>query len=152
MFFSEMKRKYATVVFLIIIVVGGWWLYSAIRPSAETTSFDVYKYDYYRPLSKVEFVYFNLTKDYKEGTTIAYANTDDEKYWGEYTIQLNDISKKQFLDVIKKMNPKYKITEKMNDVTLNQSMNQIKPYLEKLRETAKSSILLLYRNVCSRNI
>ncbi len=54
MFFAEIKRKYFNVIFLIILVVGGYWLYMAIRPSATTTSYDVYKYSYYRPLSKVE--------------------------------------------------------------------------------------------------
>ena len=134
MFFAEIKRKYFNVIFLIILVVGGYWLYMAIRPSATTTSYDVYKYSYYRPLSKVEFVYFNLTKDYKEGTTIAYSDISDKNYYVENTVILNDSSKKDLLYVIKKLNPNYKMTEKMNDVTIKCSMDEIKPDLKWLEE------------------
>jgi hypothetical protein len=134
MLFAEMKRKYANIVFLFVIFVGGWWLYSAIRPSATTASYDVYKYFYYKPLSKVEFTYFNLTKDYQEGTTIAYSMTDEQS-WSEYTLRLNDTTKQLFLAVIRKMNPDYKPTEKMNDVTLHVSMGEIKQDLKKDHRT-----------------
>lgn len=137
MLFSEMKRKYFNIVFLLIIIVGGWWMYSAIKPSANTVSYDIYKYSYYKPLSKVEFIYFNLKRDYEEGTTIAYSNTDDKRFYQEYTVKLNDTSKKDFLDIIKKMNPNYKATEKMNDVKLNISIDEIKTDLEKLEKQLK---------------
>lgn len=142
MFFCEVKRKYFNIIFLLIIVVGGYWLYSAISPSATTDSYDVYKYSYYKPLSKEEFIYFNLTKDYEEGNTIAYSNIDDKQFWTEFTLQLNDTTKKYFLDVIKKMNPDYKPTEKMNDVTLDISYDEVKPYLEDLEN--KLNVLSFY--------
>ena len=97
----------------------------------------IYKYSYYKPLSKVEFIYFNLKRDYEEGTTIAYSNTDDKRFYQEYTVKLNNTSKKDFLDIIKKMNPNYKATEKMNDVKLNISIDEIKTDLENLEKQLK---------------
>jgi hypothetical protein len=61
----------------------------------------------------------------------------DEQSWSEYTLRLNDTTKQLFLAVIRKMNPDYKPTEKMNDVTLHVSMADIKPDLKNLEKHLK---------------
>lgn len=90
-------------------------------------------------MSKEEFIYFNLTKDYKEGNTVAYFNTEDKKFWPEYTLRLDAVMKKYFLHVIKKMNPDYRPEEKMNDVVLQMDAEEVKPYLEELEKKLKVS-------------
>jgi hypothetical protein len=62
--------------------------------------------------------------------------------WGTYARVLNDTEKEYFLEVIKKINPSYKSSEKMKDVKINFSYSDIKAYLKELEE--KLNIYSLY--------
>lgn len=109
-------------------------MYASIKPSAYTDLYDVYQYTYYKPMSKEEFIYFNLTKDYETGNTAAYSGISGETFWPQFTVRLDDTAKTYFLDVIHKMNPDYQSEEKMNDVVLNMDAEEVKPYLEELEK------------------
>lgn len=103
MFFSDIRKKYFNITFLIIAIIGIFWLYSTLKPTATTNVGDFYKYNYFKPLNKAEFIYFNLTNDYKRNSTIAFYKPKKEKQmWGIYTKKLGDIEKEYFLHVIKK--------------------------------------------------
>ena len=141
MFFSETRKKYFNIVFLIIIIIGGFWLYSSLKPTA-STSYDYYKYNYFKPLNEAEFIYFELVSDYKKGITTAFIEPKGNKMWGTYERILNNTEKEYFLEVIKKINPSYKSSEKMKDVKINFSYSDIKPYLKELEE--KLHIYSLY--------
>lgn len=134
MFFAEIKRKYFNIIFVFVSIIGVWWLYSALKPTATTNVGDFYKYNYFKPLNKAEFVYFNLTTDYKKGGTLAYYEPKENSTWGIYTKKLNDIEKEYFLSIIKKINPSYSNSEKMNDIHIDMSYSEMKPYLKELEE------------------
>jgi len=141
MFFAETRKKYFNIVFLFVIIIGGFWLYSSLKPTA-STSYDYYKYNYFKPLNEAEFVYFELVSEYKRGFTTAFVETKGNRMWGTYGRILNDTEKEYFLEVIKKINPSYKSSEKMKDVKINFSYSDIKPYLKELEE--KLNIYSLY--------
>ena len=141
MFFAETRKKYFNIVFLFVIIIGGFWLYSSLKPTA-STSYDYYKYNYFKPLNEAEFVYFELVSEYKRGVTTAFVETKGNRMWGTYERILNDTEKEYFLEVIKKINPSYKSSEKMKDVKINFSYSDIKPYLKELEE--KLHIYSLY--------
>lgn len=141
MFFAEARRKYFNIVFLLIAAASGFWLYSALKPRASTT-YDYYKYNYFKPLNKAEFVYFELVSDYNKGFTTAFYEPKGKGMWGTYEVKLNNTSKEYFLDVIKKINPSYHNSEKMKDVKINISYAGMQPYLKELEE--KLNIYSLY--------
>lgn len=141
MFFAEARRKYFNIVFLLIAVIGGFWLYLSLKPRASTT-YDYYKYNYFKPLNKAEFVYFELVSDYKKGFTTAFYKPEGEDMWGTYEIELNDKGKEYFLEVIKKINPSYHGSEKMKNVKINMHYSEMQPYLKELEE--KLNIYSLY--------
>ncbi len=141
MFFAEARRKYFNIVFLFVIIIGGFWLYSSLKPTA-ATSYDYYKYNYFKPLNEAEFVYFELVSEYKRGVTTAFIEPKGNGMWGTYGRILNDTGKEYLLEVIKKINPSYKSSEKMKDVKINFSYSDIKPYLKELEE--KLNIYSLY--------
>lgn len=141
MFFAETRKKYFNIVFLFVIIIGGFWLYSSLKPTA-STNYDYYKYNYFKPLNKAEFVYFELVSEYKRGVATAFIEPKGNGMWGTYARVLNDTEKEYFLEVIKKINPSYKSSEKMKDVKINFSYSDIKPYLKELEE--KLNIYSLY--------
>jgi len=141
MFFAETRKKYFNIVFLFVIIIGGFWLYSSLKPTA-STSYDYYKYNYFKPLNKAEFVYFELVSEYKKGVATAFIEPKGNRMWGTYGKILNDTEKEYLLEVIKKINPSYKNSEKMKDVKINFSYSDIKPYLKELEE--KLHIYSLY--------
>lgn len=135
MFFSDIRKKYFNITFLIIAIIGIFWLYSTLKPTATTNVGDFYKYNYFKPLNKAEFIYFNLTNDYKRNSTIAFYKPKKEKQmWGIYTKKLGDIEKEYFLHVIKKINPSFDISEKMDDVSISMGYSKMKPYLKELEK------------------
>ncbi len=141
MFFAETRKKYFNIVFLFVIIIGGFWLYSSLKPTASTT-YDYYKYNYFKPLNEAEFVYFELVSEYKRGVTTAFVEPKGNGMWGTYERILNNTEKEYLLEVIKKINPSYKSSEKMKDVKINFSYSDIKPYLKELEE--KLNIYSLY--------
>lgn len=141
MFFAETRKKYFNIVFLFVIIIGGFWLYSSLKPTA-STNYDYYKYNYFKPLNEAEFVYFELVSEYKRGVVTAFIEPKGNGMWGTYARVLNDTEKEYFLEVIKKINPSYKSSEKMKDVKINFSYSDIKPYLKELEE--KLNIYSLY--------
>ena len=141
MFFAETRKKYFNIVFLFVIIIGGFWLYSSLKPTA-STNYDYYKYNYFKPLNEAEFVYFELVSEYKRGVATAFIEPKGNGMWGTYARVLNDTEKEYFLEVIKKINPSYKSSEKMKDVKINFSYSDIKPYLKELEE--KLNIYSLY--------
>lgn len=141
MFFAETRKKYFNIVFLFVIIIGGFWLYSSLKPTA-STNYDYYKYNYFKPLNEAEFVYFELVSEYKRGVATAFIEPKGNGMWGIYARVLNDTEKEYFLEVIKKINPSYKSSEKMKDVKINFSYSDIKPYLKELEE--KLNIYSLY--------
>lgn len=141
MFFAEARRKYFNIVFLFVIIIGGFWLYSSLKPTASTT-YDYYKYNYFKPLNEAEFVYYELVSEYKRGVATAFVEPKGNGMWGTYRRILNDTEKEYLLEVIKKINPSYKSSEKMKDVKINFSYSDIKPYLKELEE--KLNIYSLY--------
>ncbi len=141
MFFAETRKKYFNIVFLFVIIAGGFWLCSSLKPTASTT-YDYYKYNYFKPLNKAEFVYFELVSDYKKGVTTAFFEPKGNGMWGTYKRTLNYTEKEYFLEVIKKINPSYKNSEKMKDVKINFSYSGMQPYLKELEE--KLHIYSLY--------
>ncbi len=141
MFFAETRKKYFNIVFLFVIIIGGFWLYSSLKPTASTT-YDYYKYNYFKPLNEAEFVYFELVSEYKRGVATAFIEPKGNGMWGTYARVLNDTEKEYFLEVIKKINPSYKSSEKMKDVKINFSYSDIKAYLKELEE--KLNIYSLY--------
>jgi len=141
MFFAETRKKYFNIVFLFVIIIGGFWLYSSLKPTASTDD-DYYKYNYFKPLNKAEFVYFELVSEYKKGVATAFIEPKGNRMWGTYGKILNDTEKEYLLEVIKKINPSYKNSEKMKDVKINFSYSDIKPYLKELEE--KLHIYSLY--------
>ena len=141
MFFAETRKKYFNIVFLFVIIIGGFWLYSSLKPTASTDD-DYYKYNYFKPLNEAEFVYFELVSEYKKGVATAFIEPKGNRMWGTYGKILNDTEKEYLLEVIKKINPSYKNSEKMKDVKINFSYSDIKPYLKELEE--KLHIYSLY--------
>lgn len=141
MFFAETRKKYFNIVFLFVIIIGGFWLYSSLKPTA-STNYDYYKYNYFKPLNEAEFVYFELVSEYKRGVATAFIEPKGNGMWGTYARVLNDTEKEYFLEVIKKINPSYKSSEKMKDVKINFSYSDIKAYLKELEE--KLNIYSLY--------
>ncbi len=141
MFFAETRKKYFNIVFLFVIIIGGFWLYSSLKPTA-STNYDYYKYNYFKPLNEAEFVYFELVSEYKRGVATAFIEPKGNGMWGTYARVLNDTEKEYFLEVIKKINPYYKSSEKMKDVKINFSYSDIKAYLKELEE--KLNIYSLY--------
>ncbi len=141
MFFAETRKKYFNIVFLFVIIIGWFWLYSSLKPTA-STSYDYYKYNYFKPLNEAEFVYFELVSEYKRGVTTAFIEPKGNGMWGTYERVLNDTEKEYFLEVIKKINHSYKSSEKMKDVKINFSYSDIEPYLKELEE--KLNIYSLY--------
>lgn len=141
MFFAETRRKYFNIVFLFVIIIGGVWLYSSLKPTA-STNYDYYKYNYFKPLNEAEFVYFELVSDYKKGVTEAYSGHSANGVRSTFTKKLDDTEKGYLLDVIKKINPDYQDSEKMNDVQINMLYTDIQPYLKELEE--KLGIYSLY--------
>jgi len=141
MFFAETRKKYFNIVFLFVIIIGGFWLYSSLKPTA-STNYDYYKYNYFKPLNEAEFVYFELVSEYKRGVATAFIEPKGNRMWGTYGKILNDTEKEYFLEVIKKINPSYKSSEKMKDVKINFSYSDIKAYLKELEE--KLNIYSLY--------
>lgn len=141
MFFAETRKKYFNIVFLFVIIIGGFWLYSSLKPTA-STNYDYYKYNYFKPLNEAEFVYFELVSEYKRGVATAFIEPKGNGMWGTYARVLNDTEKEYFLEVIKKINPSYKSSEKMKDVKINFSYSDIKPYLKELEK--KLNIYSLY--------
>lgn len=136
MFFTEIRRKYFNIVFLVIVVIGGFWLYSVLKPES-LTSYNYYKYNYFKPLTKAEFVYFELVSDYKRGITVAFFEPKGNGMWGTYERTLNSTEREYFIEVIKKINPSYKDSEKMKDASINLSYSQMRPYLKELEEKLK---------------
>lgn len=139
MFFIEIKKKYFNIIFFFIIIIGGAWLYSALKPAMAPSELlgdygDYYKYNYFKPLNKAEFVYFELVSDYKKGITTICGSPEGTGWWGSHKRILNDTEKGYFLEIIKKINPAYKDSEKMADVHINMSYSDIKPYLYGLEE------------------
>lgn len=139
MFFTEIKKKYFNIIFLFVIIIGGAWLYSALKPVMTPSELlgdygNYYKYNYFKPLNKAEFVYFELVSDYKRGITTICGSPEGTGWWGSHTRILNDTEKDYFLEVIKKINPGYKDSEKMADVHINMSYTDIEPYLYGLEE------------------
>ncbi|MCI9078590.1 MAG: ABC transporter permease [Lachnospiraceae bacterium] len=141
MFFAETRKKYFNIVFLFVIIIGGFWLYSSLKPTASTDD-DYYKYNYFKPLNEAEFVYFELVSEYKKGVATAFIEPKGNRMWGTYGKILNDTEKEYLLEVVKKINPSYKNSEKMKDVKINFSYSDIKPYLKELEE--KLHIYSLY--------
>ena len=141
MFFAETRKKYFNIVFLFVIIIGGFWLYSSLKPTA-STNYDYYKYNYFKPLNEAEFVYFELVSEYKRGVTTAFVEPKGNGMWGTYERILNNTEKEYLLEVIKKINPSYKSSEKMKDVKINFSYSDIKAYLKELEE--KLNIYSLY--------
>ena len=141
MFFAETRKKYFNILFLFVIIIGGFWLYSSLKPTA-STNYDYYKYNYFKPLNEAEFVYFELVSEYKRGVATAFIEPKGNGMWGTYARVLNDTEKEYFLEVIKKINPSYKSSEKMKDVKINFSYSDIKAYLKELEE--KLNIYSLY--------
>lgn len=139
MFFTEIKKKYFNIIFLFITIIGGVWLYSALKPVMTPSGLiddygDYYKYNYFKPLNKAEFVYFELVSDYKKGITTICGKPEGTGWRGSHTRILNNTERGYFLEVIKKINPAYKASEKMAGVHINMSYNDIKPYLYGLEE------------------
>lgn len=141
MFFAEIRKKYFNIIFLFVIIIGGFWLYSSLKPTA-STNYDYYKYNYFKPLNEAEFVYYELVSEYKRGVATAFVEPKGNGMWGTYRRILNDTEKEYLLEVIKKINPSYKSSEKMKDVKINFSYSDIKPYLKELEE--KLNIYSLY--------
>ena len=90
MFFAETRKKYFNIVFLFVIIIGGFWLYSSLKPTASTT-YDYYKYNYFKPLNEAEFVYFELASEYKRGVTTAFVEPKGNGMWGTYERILNNM-------------------------------------------------------------
>ncbi len=136
MIFSEIKRKYISVFFLIVVILSGGMLINFLKPITTSNSYDLNKYYYYKPLEKSEFIYFNLIRDYKKGETIEYTDTKGDMFI-EHEVRLDYNKRKLFLGVIKTINPQFKLDEKMTDIKIDCSIESLKPLMKSLEKELK---------------
>lgn len=133
MTYWEIRRKYFNIIFLAAFLLGGFWLFTAIRP-ADTLYYP--QYAYMKPLNKAEFVYFTLVQDYQNGYTATYQKGDEEDLLRQRhrVRHLNEAERKRYLQVIRKINPAYRASEKKEEVRVQLTYAQIRPLLRELEK------------------
>lgn len=139
MIYAEIKKKYAHLFVLIIIVLGFLWLYAGIQPKSASNNLSMEKYQYCKPMTKVEFIYFELKSEYEKGYISAYIENGDsgDQYWATRKVALNENEKRKVKQLLLLLNPNYSKKEKVTDVNLSMTYDEIKPYLKKLEKDLK---------------
>lgn len=110
----------------------GFFFFSIIRPDMRQ---DYYEYEYCKPLSKQEFIYFNLTKDYKKNSTLVFLT----ERWVPTPVTLTEEESSYIYDIILKMNPDYRRDEKMSEVQIRLKYSQLKPLLKELEHLLRAN-------------
>ena len=144
MMYVEIKRKYAHLIVLIIIVLGFSWLYTGIQPRTTGDNLGMEKYQYCKPMTKVEFIYFELKDEYEKGYISAYignGDSGDQYYWATQKVALNENEKRKVKQILLLLNPNYSKKEKVTDVNLSMTYDEIKPYLKKLHHFTTLSMI-----------
>lgn len=112
MFRLELKKCMHPIVFIVLLIGSIYFVYASIQPKSA--------YYYGQPFSKGEFIYAGLKEDYESGSLTIFQGKD----LLEIKIQLSETEKTKVLSILKKINKKFDVNEKMSDLHIDLSDRQ----------------------------
>ena len=129
MLFGEIRRIYFRIFSFLIFATIIWLFFGAIRPEMGQDLYeDYHEYEYYKPLSKKEFIYFHLTKDLEKNKTTVFI-TDS---WVPTSVTLTEEQRTYMYNIVQKLNPNYTEYQKMSEVKLQLEYKELLPLLKNL--------------------
>ena len=121
MLWIEIKKNTFSIIFLIAVILTAGFTFFSISPEIE--------YYYSKPLSSGEYMYFKLKEDMRGNSLLVYDGEEGNGVPAD--LEITEDIRNKIRDILLKINPLYDESEKMSEVKIKLTDEEI---LELVRE------------------